>query len=368
MPCLVLRRKDDYEKATNDTKNWKGLVDADFTNLVQHERTLDETYFPILSHGDLVKRYNSDQVVTRENGRLLTVPQLRLWRFDDCVLTAYPETRSATLTAKKELDKIMWLPESYKIGRILTPEVLTGLIIAHHISKLGEEHDNISPPLDIFETSVFKLSLKVEEYLKLPDPVIEKEYDFMFEISDIREELVMIQEILGQQLDIVTKLIEDVETLCSKEIPSDPEPIFRRVDSGTLRTRAWRRVELSKVRVQQYIKRVDKIDANAERIEKRIQERLNLRRTFISIKDARASLTISTAIIGFTIITIIFAPLSFMTSLFALPIDLLSQNQYKSATASANGADSTALYSTRYVVAWFCEFAAYFVSPLQNRL
>ncbi|RWA11181.1 hypothetical protein EKO27_g3936 [Xylaria grammica] len=353
-PCLVLRNKEDYKKAMEKTMEWKSWVANDFKKLVQYERTLDETYFPVLDPEDRATR-NEDQVVSKEKettDTLLTVPQLRLWRFDDCVLTAYPEVPAAGAIADQQ--ELKWIPDSDEVGKIRTPEVLTGLIIAHHISKFGERQlGKLPSPLDIFETSVFRVLLKVEAYLKLPEPVMKEEDAIMFHIYDIREELVMIQQILGQQLDIVTKLIQDVERLCSKEKPPESSSDFRGLGLETLRTRAWQRVELSKVKLHQYRERVDKIDANAERIEQRIQDRLNLRRTFTSIKDARASLMISTAVIGFTIITIIFAPLSFMTSLFALPIDILSQNQYKSAVASENGTDSTTLYSTRYVGTWF---------------
>ncbi|KAI8946097.1 hypothetical protein F4801DRAFT_81567 [Xylaria longipes] len=47
----------------------------------------------------------------------------------------------------------------------------------------------------------------------------------------------------------------------------------------------------------------------------------------------------SAAIVGFTVITIIFAPLSFFTSLFALPIDQFQQNQ-------------EGKYTTNYIGKW----------------
>ena len=46
-----------------------------------------------------------------------------------------------------------------------------------------------------------------------------------------------------------------------------------------------------------------------------------LKRTYASIKDAHSSLPLSTAVIGFTVITIVFAPLAFLAALFALKID-----------------------------------------------
>ena len=67
-------------------------------------------------------------------------------------------------------------------------------------------------------------------------------------------------------------------------------------------------------------KRVRKIDGDAERTEKIVNDKLNLKRTYASIKDSHSSLLLSTAVIGFTVITIVFAPLSFVTALLALNI------------------------------------------------
>jgi hypothetical protein len=47
----------------------------------------------------------------------------------------------------------------------------------------------------------------------------------------------------------------------------------------------------------------------------------NLKRTHSSIKDVHSNLILSTAVKGFTVITIVFAPLAFLTALFALEIE-----------------------------------------------
>jgi hypothetical protein len=52
-------------------------------------------------------------------------------------------------------------------------------------------------------------------------------------------------------------------------------------------------------------------------------------------------------IAGFTIVTIIFVPLSFVMSLFALPIDRFQQNQIDSPWSSG-----TKMYSTNYIGKW----------------
>lgn len=183
---------------------------------------------------------------------------------------------------------------------------------------------------------------------------METERELMFRIADIREELVMIQQVLGQQLDIIeswTRAVHGFE--------------MKRRDVGNLSFRES--VEGAINNIKKYQARAKKIDSDAERVEKRIQDQLNLRRTHVSIEDARASLILSraglvtsTAVIGFTIITIIFAPLAFVTALFALPIDVLLRNQVQFKMAGGNsgsedGMGTMGAYSTRYVATWFGE-------------
>jgi hypothetical protein len=77
--------------------------------------------------------------------------------------------------------------------------------------------------------------------------------------------------------------------------------------------------------IKEYQKRVQKIDGDAERIEKNVQDLLDLKRTYASVqmsqasvKDTHASVVLSVAAIGFAVVTIIFAPLAFLVGLFAL--------------------------------------------------
>ena len=91
-------------------------------------------------------------------------------------------------------------------------------------------------------------------------------------------------------------------------------------DERTRTQSNWERVKRALKTPDKYKRRVKKIDGDADRIEKAIQDMLNLKRTRSSIKDAHSSLILSTAVIGFTVVTIVFAPLAFLTALFALKI------------------------------------------------
>jgi hypothetical protein len=119
-----------------------------------------------------------------------------------------------------------------------------------------------------------------------------------------------------------------------------------------------------------YRKRVVKIDKDAEHIDKIIQDELNLKRTFASMQDARTgmqdawnSLLLGWAVIGFTIITVLFAPIAFMTSLFALPIDSFLKHQVTSTDATGSPA---AVYSSSYIAWTFCECCYFRKTGLQS--
>jgi hypothetical protein len=59
----------------------------------------------------------------------------------------------------------------------------------------------------------------------------------------------------------------------------------------------------------------------------------------------------SAAVFGFTIITIIFTPLSFVVALFALPIDRFQKQQVPSVWT-----DQAGMYSTNYMGNWIGEY------------
>ncbi|KAI0401747.1 hypothetical protein F4802DRAFT_600750 [Xylaria palmicola] len=172
----------------------------------------------------------------------------------------------------------------------------------------------------------------------------------------------MIQEILSQQLNILNKFIDGFEHNNPESLPfyqsnSDQNSYYDMMLSR------WEKVKDSRIQISRYQARVRKIDSDAERIQKTIQDQLNLKRTHASMRDAeaglitaRAGLIVSTAVIGFTIITVVFAPLAFVSALFALPVDTLLGNQVR--FGGGGGPDgeqqeAKSAYTTAYVRTWF---------------
>ncbi|KAI1353015.1 hypothetical protein F5Y01DRAFT_73454 [Xylaria sp. FL0043] len=389
-PSLVLRSRGVHEKARRRINEIRlQMLSEPMKMVLQPERTLDEAYFPSLSTSVLNTR-NKSQVVSREHisekcaetrdreptnddtEPILVVSQLWLWRCDRFILTAFSENMledgpnehvfECLLDARDFLEYADW-----------HPGIQTGLFLAYHIASFGKPQmrDKFPAPLDIFEASAARVLADVNEYMDptvSSQPDMKKEQGFMFRIADIREELAMIQEVLGQQLEILQKYIEDFE----KHDPDwrcwHAQPLTGAEDQKKLQRKAmknWEKVEDSKSTLEKYQKRVRKIDGDAERVEKRMQDQLNLKRTYASIDDARSSirlgiagLILSTAVIGFTVVTIIFAPLAFVTALFALPIDSLIRNQIQfngagGSSDAEDGSQTTSVYTTRYVGTWF---------------
>ena len=299
------------------------------------ERTLDEAYYPGISAEDLERR-NEDQVVSRkrhtaaappdETAPILMVPQLWLWRMGNVVVSATSMTRDSKGPSKKFSPR----KDQYDAGwehrlRTNDPHFLMASLIAEQIEAFGRECEvngnKFLPPLDIFESSVVSVLVEVDTYIKKTQPseaVFEKERRFLHSLSDAQSELVMIQDVLEQQKSVLSDILKDRTKGVSREGNGVNEPQSR-----------WNQIETASTTIEMYERRIKKISGDAERVEKAVKDMLELKRTYASVKDAHSSLLLSTAVIGFTVITIVFAPLAFLTALFALKIEGFEALQVK---------------------------------------
>lgn len=289
---------------------------------------------------------------------ILLVPQLWIWRIDNFIVSAF---------ASKDL-----LPHDLKFYSLSlasrSPDLQMGLIIADHIQAFGSEYKNdgveFPPTLNIFEMAVVSLLSDVDEYMNQNSTTLnlKKESEFIHEISDIQSELFMIQDVLNQQEDLLKSFIDDCDQtrdgmLAGALWPED-------------KLKLWDKVHSAQKNLDQYRKRIGKINRDAERIEQVIQNKLNLRRTAASMEQANASISeahdskmLSLVVIGFTLVTIFFTPLSFLASLFALEVDSFgtlkySSNETKSTPAiqlssAENSNDGKDVYSGKKLVGIF---------------
>ncbi|EON69260.1 hypothetical protein W97_08420 [Coniosporium apollinis CBS 100218] len=213
------------------------------------------------------------------------------------------------------------------------------LLIAEQIENFGKKRDigdvEFLPALDIFENEMVSVLSDVEKYVDTTKPSLvefKRERKFLHRLSDVRSELVMILYVLEQQKVILEDLLNDTEDC-------DPNCLECRWLGGTPK---WDLVENARSTLRQYEERIKKIDGDAEQIEKAVQDILELKRTYSSIKDAHSSVLLSTAVIGFTVITVVFAPLTFLTALFALKINGFDKLQ-------VNGSDPDSPYRSDYM-------------------
>jgi len=300
------------------------------------DRTLDEAYYPGLTKEALVKR-NNDQVVSHSNedfegysmktdshrnldAPILMVSQLWLWRIGEFFISAHNMTDEHRIVDE--------LKESF--GTETDLDLLAGLLIARCIEVFGKNYiyEKVAhlPALDLFENRVVAILSEVGDYVgndKSSNVEFVKERYFTHIISDVRSELAMIQHFLEQQVEILRALLDEREK-SKNAIDTAHQPAQSPLPTDDPREESsaseWAKVEGAERTLQKYKQRVRKIDGDAERIERAIQDMLNLKRTHSSINDAHSSLILSTAVIGFTVVTIVFAPLAFLTALFALKV------------------------------------------------
>jgi hypothetical protein len=303
------------------------------------ERTLDEAYFPSMDD-DFFRTRNKDQVVSKEyrktmgkdheNAPILIVPQLWLWKMNSVLTTAcsnivpeialYQPPQPGTIHYERTYDAIPSI------------NLQIGLQIASPINRFGMENAMFKAPLHMFETAVIFTLSDVQSYLdETPGSRTIKEQKkleqgFIHAISDIHGELDMIQSVLEQQGKVLDALLKDTE----KERKETSAP-------------GWRTVERARIQLDEHEKRILKIHRDADRVEKVIESYLSLKRTYATIEDTRNSLMVGFAASAFASVTVIFTPLSFMTGLFALPIDRFARQQANDITTS------TSVYRCSYI-------------------
>lgn len=231
-----------------------------------------------------------------------------------------------------------------------------GRIIAQQVDKFGaptkfEEGEGDFPPtLSIFEIAVVSTLAEVDNYMDSDckqEFMETTEYKFIHKISDTRSELVMIMDVLGQQMEVLGDLLQDQEIVRQRE---DEDTRFRLLGSP------WDQVNNARTLITKYINRAKKIDRDAERIEQVIQNKLNLRRTAASINEAREATIVSLSVFGFTIITFIFTPLSFIASFLALDIDWFGSIKQPANATEIDGSGSVR-YSGKKVIGIFSEYS-----------
>ncbi|KAI0545853.1 hypothetical protein F4679DRAFT_588045 [Xylaria curta] len=315
------------------------------------EVTLDEYCNPSLSSAVLDKR-NMDQVLTRylqrkepHLRRLVTVRQIWCWKVGSRIL----------ISCHNDLRKRSFRD---RYGRALD----RGWDASENLFwLLSEAVDYLDNPLwaeldesifAIFSKSISEVFEEVNSYanaMRFEDISVEKERKFLHNINDIREEIAMMQTVLFQQEEIWKEFTYktwpqfwpeggngrfappvNFEEKSTKDGPS--------VNGGHWDEK-WRRLARPQTQILKFRRRFEKLDQDAERVEKYILVQLDLKQKHAALQETHTATFISAAVVGFTVITVIFTPLSFFTSLFALSIDSFQK-------------DGNGSYATNYIGKW----------------
>ncbi|KAI0860004.1 hypothetical protein F4860DRAFT_233158 [Xylaria cubensis] len=294
---------------------------------------------------------------------VVLVRQAWIWRVDETIVT--------NLSQKM-------VPDAERTHLLLTRsafEYITRVfkIIVEHFE--GRSHKATEPLLKTYENALSVVSENVNVYVqkaRVEDIDLHKEKELFHEISDLREELSMIKSVLAEQEEVWNEFLDS--TLLSQ---GSVKPLGnqQRPRSTTLKqarryrphARARKTTILKKMlkpkqpqrygqdeesrdilKIQsmfdKYRRRIAKLEQDAERVERDVSTQLDLKQKHATMKESHSLAVLSATVFGFTIITVIFAPLSFVVALFALPIDKFNEGKY--------GNDKEGAYSSDYIGKW----------------
>ena len=326
---------------------------------------MDEYCHPSLDEDTLADR-NEDQVLSRYQKKerrdrriILTVPQLWIWTIDKDLITAMQKPtfdefdRRGFNTISNHEDEISTALTSRKYLALKFGDPIVGILISECVNKLNSPSrlglsDSI---FGIFERSISKLSAQVREYTKLEalrKNNIDREKVFILHIGDVREELSMIQSVLFEQEEVWRQFMK---AKFPKLWSRPPEDQFYIPSETTGRMLELMEIlERPQTQFAKYKRQIAKLDADAERVEGFITLQLDLKSKHASLQEAHVTTLMSAAVIGFTIVTIIFTPLAFLASLLALSTNGFQNHQYNSTLT--NGAP---FYHSSYIGKWMGE-------------
>ncbi|EKJ69756.1 hypothetical protein FPSE_10072 [Fusarium pseudograminearum CS3096] len=250
------------------------------------------------------------------NSKWLMVRQLWLWKLNDgTILTTIP-SRKGMCAADDLLETI----RHSDLDEISTADDLMKHIVQQTVTfterfKLAGLGEHI---LDIFESELafevdqeavfFNNFTRKDWNSKYANKAINEAAGCTWRVKDIRGELRLINKVLTQQLDVLKEFAMIIAGMSPEEGKKQGDTLIR--DSG---------LEL----LMERIKRMDEDAATT------IEGLSNITQAMLaqaSLKEAESARLMNFIILPFTVVTVIFTPLSFMTSLFAVNSDGFPHN------------------------------------------
>ncbi|KAJ3457001.1 hypothetical protein MRS44_014142 [Fusarium solani] len=264
----------------------------------------------------------------------LMVRQLWLWKLDDnTIITAIPARKNETMA-----DDLFETIRQGNLDTLRTPSDLIKRIVFEAVTLVNEfkwaglgEH-----VLDIFEgqigyevgailaltkTILLTKAAQTDEEAKFfknfttsdwspseVNTIIRQAADSTWRVKDIRDELRLLRQLFETQL----KVVKDVaEILWPSRLPGQP--------TLTKDTRkVLRESFVHDTGLETLIQRTQRMDRDASTTLEGLSNIIQAMQAQASLKEAEAARFMNFIILPFTIVTVIFTPLSFLTSLFAI--------------------------------------------------
>ncbi|USP74031.1 hypothetical protein yc1106_01305 [Curvularia clavata] len=333
--------------------------------------TLDEYCCPALPIS-MLNRRNDDQVLIKAtksksySGDLVTVCQLWTLQFEKGLIVAHErDDISSDLDSDQQFPTWGYDCTTGNIKRCI------GVMLSHFIDSLDRSSANATGSrtriLNTFEHFIARIAQEVDEYSRrknLKRFNFDTERQFLHDIDDIRGELRMIMRVILQQEEVW-------KTFASNAWPeywkNGLEGCMVVQNNEKKSSDEWHLILRPQSQFNRFRSRIAQLDEDAARIEKSIVAKLDLKQKHASLQEAHATAVMSAAVLGFTVITIIFTPLSFVTSLFALAIDRFQKNQVDffvpGRENEADFTNRTRVYTTNYIGKWAGKFL---ISILMN--
>jgi hypothetical protein len=323
-------------------------------------RTLDESYYVGLNAKELDRR-NKSQVIsklancTKEKKPLLAVSQVWLWRMDNFVIAALRDAAYGPAGKDERLEPLDCLQSDLSDGCIhldedMSSRRLIALIMSEFINYLDRPHcaGFEEPIFFTFEKAITRTFADVQAYIRKKETKdqLDQEKQFLLNINDIRDELAMIKTVIEQQEEVWNMFYEDL----AKEVEMGDQQTEE--EKGKKQAKeVWEHDVISTVKrpkqqIPMFKLKIERLDNDAQRVKEAILDLINLKGAHASLKESQNSTRLNVAVICFTIVTIIFTPLSFLSSLLALPIDHFQH-------PNVNG---TNVYPSRFVANWIGKF------------
>ncbi|KAI1360900.1 hypothetical protein F5Y08DRAFT_331250 [Xylaria arbuscula] len=345
---LSLRNRDQVlgrsEKAMLERKDPKNISKRGRSTLLGDLWELAAFYASTLVHHRVPSSWReleSKQLVDSQTPKkVVLVSQAWIWKIGRGVIATDPETLGSKLSSD------YWYRVYYS-----DPFVFITLLLSKIMEHFGSPAQGADKQLlRIYENALVTISEDVNQYTKhalVEDIDLDKEKFLSHQIKDLREELSMIKSVIFEQEEVWN---EWMNVARPNGNPYQPQ------NSGSLLEELIGEIRLgdsadeiiqgqdrqTRAKFSKYRRRITKIEQDAERVEHNISVQLELKQKHATIKEAHSTAILSATVFGFTIITVIFAPLSFVVALFALPIDQFKEGKYGDGD----------VFSSSYIAKW----------------